>query len=186
MGGSHPKVKEFSGGLKAVQSKKGPLLLIEGDKKEDTVFLGWPHGVSFDAITEEVARAFEHEVTKKKEGSRMGEWKGTPIVKKTGKFGDYLQCGEVRIPFQEGEDIEKTMERLEAKTKGESGVVKQFKEFVIRTGPYGPYIMKTSLKKASFVSLPKGVDAQKLTEKDVDALYKSGLEAKKKWKSDKK
>jgi hypothetical protein len=46
--------------------------------------------------------------------------------------------------------------------------------------------MKTSLKKPQFVSLPKGIDVSKLTEKDVDALYKTGLESKKKWKSDKK
>ena len=43
-GEQNAKVKEFSGGLKAVQSKKGPLLLIEGVKKEDTQFLGFPPG----------------------------------------------------------------------------------------------------------------------------------------------
>jgi hypothetical protein len=42
--------------------------------------------------------------------------------------------------------------------------------------------MKTSLKKPQFVSLPKGVDGSKLTEKEVDALYKLGMETKKKWK----
>jgi hypothetical protein len=47
--------------------------------------------------------------------------------------------------------------------------------------------MKTSLKKAQFVSLPKGVDTATLTEKEVDAYYKTGLESKKKWAaSDKK
>jgi hypothetical protein len=30
--------------------------------------------------------------------------------------------------------------------------------------------------------LPKDVDPKSLTEKDVDALYKAGLETKKKWK----
>jgi hypothetical protein len=42
--------------------------------------------------------------------------------------------------------------------------------------------MKTSLKKPQFVSLSAGVDVTKLTEKDVEALYKAGLESKKKWK----
>jgi hypothetical protein len=49
--------------------------------------------------------------------------------------------------------------------------------------------MKTSLKKPQFVSLPKEVDGTKLTEKEVDVLYKAGLEAKKKvmqWKGGKK
>jgi topoisomerase IA-like protein len=106
----------------------------------------------------------------------VGEWNGQPIVKKSGKFGAYLQCGDLSVPFQE-EPLEQTIERLEAK-KG-AGPLKTFKEYVIRTGQYGPYIMKTSLKKAKFVSLPKGINPTTLTEKEVEALYKLGLESKK-------
>jgi NAD(P)-dependent dehydrogenase (short-subunit alcohol dehydrogenase family) len=54
------KVKEFADGLKAVQGKKGPILLKEdpsGDK-EKTVFYGWPEGVAFGELTEEAAIAF--------------------------------------------------------------------------------------------------------------------------------
>ena len=185
-GEQNAKVKEFSGGLKAVQSKKGPLLLIEGAKKEDTQFLGWPTGVAFEDITEDKALKFKEEVAKKKRGDEMGEWNGQPIIKKSGKFGDYLQCGEVSIPFQAGEELDKTIERFEAKQNGGTGSIKQFKEYVIRTGQYGPYIMKTSLKKAQFVSVPKGIDISSLTEKEVETLYKTGLESKKKWKSDNK
>jgi DNA topoisomerase-1 len=184
-GESNARVKEFSGGLKAVQSKKGPLLLIEGAKKEDTQFIGWPSGVAFEDMTEEKALKFKEEESKKKRGDEVGEWNGQKIVKKAGKFGDYLQCGELSIPYQADEELEKTIERFEAKQNGGAGVIKQFKEYVIRTGQYGPYIMKTSLKKAQFVSLPKGVDGSKLTEKEVETLYKTGLESKKKWGADK-
>jgi DNA topoisomerase-1 len=184
-GEPNAKVKEFSGGLKAIQSKKGPLLLIEGAKKEDTQFIGWPNGVAFDDMTEERALKFKEEVAKKKTGDEVGEWNGQQIVKKSGKFGDYLQCGELSIPYQAGEELEKTIERFEAKQNGGTGVIKQFKEYVIRTGQYGPYIMKTSLKKPQFVSLPKGVDGANLTEKEVETLYKTGLESKKKWTADK-
>ena len=45
--------------------------------------------------------------------------------------------------------------------------------------------MKTSLKKAQFVSLPKGIDVSSLTEKEVETLYKTGLESKKKWGAEK-
>jgi len=163
------KVREFGNGLKAVQTKNGPLLLIEGKTKKDTVFLGWPKGILFEDITEEQATQFQPE-------SNVGEWNGQPIVKKSGKFGAYLQCADVSVPFQE-EPLEQTIERLEAK-KG-SGPLKTFKEYIIRTGQYGPYIMKTSLKKAKFVSLPKGITPENLTEKEVEALYKLGLESKK-------
>ncbi len=183
------KVKEFANGLKAVQTKKGPLLLIEAAKKEDTQFLGWPTGTTFEEMTEEKALQFKEEITKKKTGLNLGEWNGQPIVKKSGKFGEYLQCDTISIPYQDGEELTKTIERLqakqEAKQNGGTGVLKQFKEYVIKTGQYGPYIMKTSLKKPQFVSLPKGLDPANLTEKEVEALYKSGLDSKKKWKSNK-
>ena len=184
-GQASAKIKEFTAGLKAVQSKKGPLLLIEGATKEDTQFLGWPQGVAFDAMTEEIALKFKEDSTKKKEGNEIGLWKDQPIIKKTGKFGDYLQCGDVSIPYQVDEPLEKTHERLESKVNGGSGILKQFKEFTVRTGQYGPYIMKTSLKKPQFVSLPKGIDPTTLTEKEVETLYKTGLESKKKWNNTK-
>lgn len=171
------RVREFSNGLKAVQSKKGPLLLIEHASK-DTEFLGWPKGARFDSMTEEAARAF---IEQKAASNASGAWKGQPIVKRTGKFGDYFQCGETTIPFQE-EPLEETIKRLEAK-EAPQGPMREFKEYVIRTGPYGPYIMKTSLKKAKFVSLPKGIDVTVLSEKDVEALYRLGLESKKKTKA---
>jgi topoisomerase IA-like protein len=132
-------------------------------------------------MTEECALKFKDEEAKKKRGDEVGEWNSQQIIKKSGKFGDYLQCGEVSIPYQAGEELEKTIERFEAKQNGGGGVIKQFKEYVIRTGQYGPYIMKTSLKKPQFVSLPKGVNGENLTEKEVETLYKTGLESKKKW-----
>jgi topoisomerase IA-like protein len=175
------KVREFTNGLKAVQSKKGPLLLIEGAKKEDTIFIGWPANISFEEMTEEMARSFQKEEAEKKMGNEMGTWKDQPIQKKSGKFGTYLQCGDVSVPFVE-EELEKMVERLEAKAnaKNGSGIVKEFKNYAIRNGQYGPYIVKTSVKKMQFVSLPKGLDGTALTEKEVEVLYQAGL-AKKKW-----
>ena len=160
-------VREFGNGLKAVQSKKGPLLLIEGPT---TQFFGWPKGVTFEDITE--LQAQQHV-----QGHRVGEWNGQPIEHHTGTYGDYLQCGDVKIPFQE-ESLEETIKRLEAK---KVGPIKEFKNYVIRKGAYGPYIMKTSLKKAQFVSLPKGLSQESiaaLTEKEVEALYRLGRESK--------
>lgn len=177
------KVREFSDGLKAVQTKKGPLLLIESDPVQ---FLGWPTGVAFDKMTEEIALKFKETASIARTGENVGEWKGTPILKKKGKFGEYLQCGETSIPFKNDEPIEKTIERLEAKASGSTGAIKEFKEYSIRTGQYGPYIMKTSLKKAQFVSLPKDVDPHTLTQKEVETIFKLGLETKKKWGGAKK
>jgi topoisomerase IA-like protein len=136
-------------------------------------------GVAWEDITEERAKAFRNEKQEEKKGERVGSWCNQPIYKKTGKFGEYLQCGDLSIPYQIEEEAA-TIARFEAKTQ--TGPLKQFKEYVIRTGQYGPYIMKTSLKKAQFVSLPNGVNPATLTEKEVEAIYKLGMESKKKWK----
>lgn len=177
-GEHNEKVKEFSDGLKAVQTKKGPLLLIESDPVQ---FLGWPTGVAFDKMTEEIALKFKETASAAKAGEQIGEWNKKPIIKKKGKFGEYLQSGETSIPFRNDEPLEKTIERLEAKASGSTGAIKEFKEYSIRTGQYGPYIMKTSLKKPQFVSLPKDVNPNTLTQKEVETIFKLGLETKKKW-----
>ena len=182
---SNPKIRTFSTGLKAVQSKKGPILLMEGATKDTTQFFGWPKDVTFDQITEEQAIQFQKDQNILRSGSDFGEWNGNRIQKRSGKFGSYLQSGSISIPFQENEPIEETVRRLEAKQAGgggAAGVIRAFKEFMIRTGPYGPYIMKPSLKKPQFVSLPKGIDPQSLKETEVAALYKLGLEEKKRHK----
>jgi DNA topoisomerase-1 len=125
--------------------------------------------------------AAKREQTERK-SEQIGEWNGEPIEKKSGKFGDYLKCGEISVPFRM-ESVEETVQRLEAKAAGKANAeVKEFKEYTVRTGQYGPYIMKKGLKKPRFISIPKGIDVATITEKDVDALYKAGLETKKTYK----
>ena len=177
---SNPKIREFSNGLRAVQSKKGPILLTEGQTKEATQFFGWPKGIAFDQITEEQAIEFQKEQLSLRAGQAFGEWNGNPIQKRSGKFGSYLQSGSITVSFLENETSEELIRRLEAKQAGGAGAIQTFKEFVIRTGPYGPYIMKPALKKPQFVSLPKGIDPASLKEAEVAALYRLGLEEKKK------
>jgi DNA topoisomerase-1 len=39
------------------------------------------------------------EEKKTKEKTEIGSWNGQPIEKKTGKFGEYIQCGEISVHF---------------------------------------------------------------------------------------
>jgi topoisomerase IA-like protein len=128
-------------------------------------------------MTEEVAQQFVQTATAKIAASlaSIGEWNGQPMERKSGKFGDYIKCGELSIPYKE-EPLEETIQRLEAKA---TGALNTFKDYVIRSGQYGPYIMKTSVKKSAFISLPKGLDPKVITEKDVAAIYTAGVEQKK-------
>jgi DNA topoisomerase-1 len=174
----HVKRRTFSEGLLAVQTKKGPLLLKEGATKADTVFYGWPKKATWDSLTDEEAHAFVK--SHQELGETLGEWKGTPMIRKKGKFGEYVQWGAISVSLVQGESLEALQARLEAKEAGGSAVLATFASYVIRNGPYGPYIMKTSVQKKQYVSLPKGVDPAALTEKEVAALYQLGLQSKKK------
>jgi len=178
----HVKRRTFSEGLLAVQTKKGPLLLKEGSTKADTVFYGWPKKATWDSLTDEEAHAFVKSQKEQAEQAEqvVGEWKGTPMIRKKGKFGEYVQWGAISVSLVQGESMEALQARLEAKEAGGSAVLATFASYVIRNGPYGPYIMKTSVQKKQYVSLPKGVDPAALTEKEVAALYQLGLQSKKK------
>jgi len=170
-----------SEGLKAVMSKKGPLLLKEGATKEETVFYGWPSGVAFTAITE--AQALQHvaSASAAKAGEQVGVWKDQPVLKKSGKFGPYVVAGTLSVsigPLDTWAEIET---KLNEKASKPSGVLKAFKDYEVRAGAYGPYIFKPSLKTKVFTSIPKGITIEDMTEADAAAIYKTGLDAKKKF-----
>jgi len=178
------KIKEFKGGLKAVQTKKGPLLLIEGKNKADTRFIGWKDGVSFDDMTEEIALELLTIMNDKSTlngGSKsiIGEYESYPIIKKTGKFGEYIEFNKITLKYVEGESIEQTIERI--KLKQEAPNI-EFDDYSVRKGQYGYYIMKTTLKTPKFVSIPEKIEIGKLTKSDVEAIYKAGIGKKKIWK----
>jgi len=167
------KRKDFQGGLKAVQTKKGPLLLREGGAK--TEFLGWPKGVSWDKMTE--ARAMAYEAETRKQNEPCGEWKGKPVYQKTGRYGTYLQCEGETLPFQEGESWEDTVTRWEKKaTSTTTTATKPLYEsatYCVQNGPYGPYIRKKSNTRTPLVSVPKDASLTNLTEEIVHGWYQS-------------
>ena len=167
-----------SGVLKAVMSKKGPLLLMEGPTKEATKFFGWPTGVAFQDITESLARTHMASTTVANTGEQIGIWKDKPVIKKVGKFGPYVQVGDINLSITTEDTWATIQPKLEA--KGEGGVLKATKEYEFKSGPYGPYMYKTALKKHVFVSVPKDTPIQHLSDAEAEALYKAGLEAKKK------
>lgn len=144
------KVKQF-GEYKAVQSKKGPLLLKEnnGDPTQ-TVFYGWPKGVTFSNITEEKALEFIREVAvQKEERARLMADNGSTSSGGSGAGGG-----------------------------SGSGALKQIGKYIFKNGPYGLYMYNDKLKTKTFISV-RGVNIDTMTEKDADEYYKTGLEKKK-------
>jgi DNA topoisomerase I len=175
--------KLFAGGIKAVQSKKGPLLLIEGATPADTVFYGWPsESIAFSAITE--AQALAHVAATKKERTQesIGDYEGTPMIRKSGPYGPYVACGASQVPWADGDTVEKIREKLGAK---KASVLHSLGTFEFRRGPYGIYMFKSDVtgKARKFVGLPSGVDPKVLTLQAATALYQSGLQQKAKAKA---
>jgi len=173
--------KEFADGIVAVMSGKGPLLLKEDPSgvKEKTVFYGWPLGKQLQTITEEEVRLFVENIGKQRAGSELGEYNGHPIVKKKGPYGLYAECNGVRVNCTEETSLEDIISKLEA--KGQETPAKTLGPFQIRTGQYGPYLMKIDTpkgKKPVCVSIPKGTDVDTLTAQQAGEIFEAGMKAK--------
>lgn len=169
--------KLFAGGIKAVQSKKGPLLLIEGAMPADTVFYGWPGDIAFSAITEEQAVAHVAKAKKERAQESLGEFEGTPMVRKSGPYGTYVACGGSQVPWVDGDTPDTIREKLGAK---KASVLHTLGQFEFRRGPYGIYMFKKDVvgKARKFVGLPSGVDPKVLTLAATTTLYQAGLQEK--------
>lgn len=162
------------GDIKAVQSKKGPLLLKEGSTKDDVTFYGWPVGKAFGEITEAEVLAF---VATKFGGGEIGSYEGNPITKKSGPFGTYATCNGVNVPMT-AEDTEETLQGKFAAKK--QAFLHRLGPFEFRNGPYGVFMFKPELtgKARKFVSLPSGIDPKVLTQEATVKLYQAGLKTK--------
>jgi DNA topoisomerase-1 len=173
--GAASRERFFADGIKAVQSKKGPILLKEGATKDDgAVFYGWPEGRAFNQITEEEVAAF---IATRQQGTTLGTYEGSPIVKKSGPFGAYAVCDGVNVPVTP-EDTEATLQAKFAAKK--QAFLHKIGPFEFRNGPYGVYMFKPELtgKARKFVSLPTGVNPKDLTQEATVKLYQAGLQFK--------
>jgi DNA topoisomerase-1 len=177
---SNSKRKEFSDGLVAVMTGKGPLLLKEDPdgNKDKTIFYGWPMGRQLQTITEEEAKKFIEEKGKQMAGDSIGEYNGHEILKKKGPYGLYAECNGVRVNCLPDTLLEEIITKLQAKQESPARVLGPFQ---IRTGQYGPYLMKSGLSgktKPVCVSIPKGTDVDTLTAQQAGEIFEAGLKAK--------
>ena len=185
------KVCDFGNGFKAVLSKTGPLIVQEAqqakgqqakgqqakgqEEKGKATFYSFPPGYTMQNITEAIAKEW---VEKQIADTNLGTIDGKAIVKKKGPYGDYLQCGESRIPYIESDTIDIIKQKFQTKTQNTSSTYK-FGPYTFGSGQYGPYMFKTDLKTKVFISIAATLNPKTLTGAEADALYKSGMEAKK-------
>lgn len=192
---SNARIRDFGDGLKAVMSRKGPLILIEKADAE-TVFLGWPDGVLFSDLTPEIASEFRDSVARQGGaaggGLVMGQWNGSDVIRKKGKFGYYVTYSsctgtddskKLTTSVAEEDTFEEIVKKLEVASKR---VIKKIGDYEVHNGQYGPYIFKKSLAKKRFVSVPKDVNPETLTEAQIEKIYVEGCEKKKRFPFKKK
>lgn len=174
---SNGRRREFGDELIAVMTGKGPLLLKEGATKEETVFYGWPAGKHFQSLNEQEAKAFMASVIEQRQGSSFGEYNGHPVVKKKGPYGLYAECNGVRVNCSENTTLDEIISKLQAKQENPSRTLGPFQ---IRTGQYGPYLMKAGGGKSKpvCVSIPKETDLETLTAQQAGEIFEAGLKAK--------
>ncbi len=210
------KRREFANGIVAVNTAKGPLLLKEEkeepaeqptepevkpkgkgkktapQKETKATFYGWPVGYTLQTITQEAIDAFLSQKTAESTETQIGTWNDTPIVRKKGPYGLYVQCGDLKVPWKEDDTEESIIERLGAK---EGSTLRVAGDYTIKNGPYGIYMYCTAkpkgakagkYSKPTFVSVPKEADWKNATEPELAAMYSAGVDAKKEaWKAKK-
>ena len=173
---SSEKVNDFGGGLKAVMSKNGPLIVQEGATKSDKpTFYTLPTDTVITEMTKEDALNWIQAI---KADEHFGDYDGKPIMKKKGKFGEFLVCGDMKVPYAEGDTAELIIAKFNGRKESLEKVVR-VSSYIFSKGQYGPYMYKDGLKTKTFVGIPSTIDPSTLTAAEAAALYKSGLEAKK-------
>jgi DNA topoisomerase-1 len=171
-----PTRSRMFGDIKAIQSKKGPLLLKEGPTPAETVFFGWPKGKAFGEITDAEVKAFVAEVAVAKATETLGTYNDQPILKKSGPFGPYAECAGVKIPLPATYTETSLQEAFAAK----SVALHTLGPFEFRNGPYGVFMFKSDAKGPArkFVSVPSGVDPKTFTLEAATRVYQTGLQSK--------
>lgn len=180
-GGGNSKMFQGENGIqiKAVQGKKGPILLVEdpqGDK-EKTQFYGWPEGKVYDSLTQDDVDEFLEARKTTLESSTLGTLDGKPMLKKTGPFGPYVQWGDVRMSIKGQETAEEIQNGLREKAKA-SASLHVLGPFEFRRGPYGIYMFKKDIKDRKFVGVPDSCNFKNLTQEEAVKLYQAGIQNK--------
>ena len=103
---------------------------------------------------------------------KIGMYKDGEVVINSGRYGHYLTLNGKNYALSKDVSpftltIEDAKGIIDEKDKK---IIKEFKGFSIRIGPYGPYIFKDR----KFIAIPKDLDPAKLTHKQCLDIIKKG------------
>ena len=168
---SNQRKTVLSNGYEAVLTRKGPFII------KDKKILGWPENVDFEHISDDHIEKFLSSKTSSE--VVFGYYEDKPLIRKTGKFGDYIVYDANNISLKPGDTVESIIAKMGKPKPHELG------DYVFRNGPYGMYMMKKTTyekgkaksngKKPAFVSIPSGIDVTQLTEEAAKRIYENGI-----------
>lgn len=178
------KERVLSSSVKVIVSRRGILFVKETLlPKKTTAFAPLLPHMSFETATLSDSDEAFIQAEKTKQGEVIGIFETEEIRKKKGPYGLYVECKGVRIPLKPGDEdnIEKVKEKIAKKIEfqaTETAYSRVVGDFTIKKGAYGLYFYKHTLKRATFVTLPKTIDPASVTVEDIQALYSTGLQKK--------
>jgi len=155
--------------LTAKYGKYGPY--VQKGDGDDKSYANLMPGQLIESLTlEEALKLFELPRT-------AGQYNGIDIICTKGRFGPYLKYGDKNISLPKGSDpmsisVEKCIEAIEASlNKPAKEIISEFEGGIqVINGNYGPYIKYSG----SNYRIPKGTDAQSLTEEECKAIIENG------------
>ena len=162
--GQDPETDE---NIYVLYGKHGPVVRRGGDGPElvKCEFASLVEGLKMETVT--LSQALKLLQFPK----NLGKHKNKNVVIRSGRFGHYITWDSKNFaipktinPFKM--NLEGAVDVINEKRKN---IIKEFKQFDIRNGPYGPYIFKDK----KFISIPKDKDPTKLTHKDCLEIIKN-------------
>ena len=143
--------------------KNGPI--IKYTKEDGKLgFYGVKSDIDIDKLKEGKYKLEEIIVSTEDNNKLLGMYKGNELYLKNGKYGYYLECGEIKkslqtvkinIPFKNIQ-LEDAISIIESAEKANNSLIRKIDETLsIRNGRYGPYIFyKTEkMKRPQFLKL---------------------------------
>ena len=134
----------------------GPV--IKHTKNDKTTFKAVREDVDIDKLRDGGYELSELVVAKRSLGRTLGEHDGKPVILKNGKFGRYIECGEVKrtIKTDKEDDDDITLEDAVELLLQNPSLVRVVNDTTsVRTGKYGDYVFhkKPGWKKPRFLKL---------------------------------
>lgn len=166
------KIASTESGIRIVQTKKGPCLVRPKADGSGDEFAPLPEGVTAakaaEMSEEQMEAAFQASHLAK-EGELLGMWGDDEMRKKKGPYGFYVECAGLKVPWKPEDTLEEIAEKLEKK---QNAFERKVGDYTIKTGPYGLYFYKHTLKTMKFHKLPCDADPALITEEELTAASK--------------